>query len=210
MLATRHKSLPNLATILSFMRRSLTKRHPVVLSTQFERMKPDRVADDGASSIDHYVPTRPRSAQFSGTGVGAHANFFCSKEKELAKGDHKLHVGGGNVMSYRWVARSVAKPNHGGNTLEAMDALSTSQEAMGLPIAQHEPFLLVAMPDLFMTLDSMERWLGGLLEHNNRGKLLLVSVFFCCNPCSVHASAYTCSCFYPSTRQELSRKVNAY
>lgn len=78
-------------------------------------------------------------------------------------------------MSYRWVERAVARPNHVGNTLEAMNALNTSQEAMGLPVAQHEPFLLVAMPDLFMTLDSMERWLGGLLERNSRGKLLLVS-----------------------------------
>lgn len=57
-----------------------------------------------------------------------------------------------------------------------MEALRTSQKAMGLPPTQHEPFLLVAMPGLFMTLDSMERTLGGLLEHNPHGKLLLVSV----------------------------------
>eukprot|EP00752_Nemacystus_decipiens_P001471 g1447.t1 len=55
-----------------------------------------------------------------------------------------------------------------------MEALSGSQEAMGIPSAQHEAFLLVAMPGLFMTLDAMERTLGGLLEHNPRGKLLLV------------------------------------
>lgn len=150
------------------------------MRTQFEpRIKRHRVVDGDVSSTGHCEPTRPQSAQRPVTGAGAHAKIRNDKVKELAKGDLKLHVGGGNVMSYRWVARSVARPNHGGSTLEAIDALGSSQEAMGLPVAQHEPFILVAMPDLFMTLDSMERWLGGLLEHNCRGKLLLVSVFFC-------------------------------
>lgn len=159
--------------------RADTKRKSAVLTTQFEsRIKPHRVVNGDVSS-GRCEPARPRSAQRPDTGAGAHAKILNDKGKKLAKGDLKIHVGGGNVMSYRWVSRSVARPNHGGSTLEAMDALSTSQEAMGLPVARHEPFILVAMPDLLMTLDSMERWLGGLLEHNCRGKLLLVSVFFC-------------------------------
>lgn len=116
-----------------------------------------------------------RSGQRPVSGVSTH-RALPRDRKEHVKGDLKLHVGGGNVMSYRWVARSIARPNHGGSVLEAMEALSASQEAMGIPPTQHEAFLLIAMPGLFMTLDSMERTLGGLLEHNPRGKLLLVSV----------------------------------
>lgn len=115
-----------------------------------------------------------RSGQRPASGVGMHRTLP-RDSKELSKGDLKLHVGGGNVMSYRWIRRSVARPNHGGSVLEAMEALSTSQKAMGLPPTQNEAFLLVAVPGLFMTLDSMERTLGGLLEHNPRGELLLVS-----------------------------------
>lgn len=108
-------------------------------------------------------------------------------------GDLKLHVGGGNVMSYRWISRSVPRPNHGGSALEAMEALSTARQAMGIPSAQHEAFLLVAMPGLFMTLDSMERTLGGLLEHNPSGKLLLVSVSFS-NPTYFVGRENVCLC----------------
>lgn len=78
-------------------------------------------------------------------------------------------------MSYRWVTRAVAEPFHGGSVLAAIEALHTSRKAMGLRAAQQEPFILIVMPGLFMTLDSMERCLGGILEHNNRGKILLVS-----------------------------------
>lgn len=127
-----------------------------------------KVNDDGSS--------RPRSAQHPVRGVCSHPTRAFGNRSELVKGDSKLHVGGGNVMSYRWVTRTVPETNHGGSVLAAMEALHTSQRAMGLCAAEQEPYILIVMPGLFMTLDSMERCLGGMLEHNNRGKLLLVSV----------------------------------
>lgn len=157
--------------------RANTKREATLLTNQPKhRIKPDDEIHGDVSTAGHGEPVSPRSVQRPASGVGTNQNVPRDR-KELAKEDLKLHVGGGNVMSYRWVIRSVARPNHSGNVLEAMEALSTSQEAMGFPPTQHETFLLVAMPGLFMTLDSMERTLGGLLEHNPRGKLLLVSVF---------------------------------
>ncbi|CAM9506461.1 unnamed protein product [Ectocarpus fasciculatus] len=135
---------------------------PTVLTSPLEQhIKPEDTINRGA--------LRPRSAQCRVPIVGAQTKLPTFNRKEL-----KLHVGGGNVMSYRWITRAVAKPNHGGGVLGAMEALHTSQEAMGLQVAKHEPFLLIAVPGLFMTLDSMERWLGGLLEYNNHGKILLV------------------------------------
>ena len=80
-------------------------------------------------------------------------------------------------MSYRWITRTVSNPNHGGTVLEAMEGLNASREAMGLRVVRHEPFLLIVMPDLFMTMDYMEQSLGGLLQHNPRGRLLLVRTY---------------------------------
>lgn len=138
---------------------------PTVLTSPLElHIKPEDTINRGA--------LRPRSAQCRVPIVGAQTKLPTVNRNEL-----KLHVGGGNVMSYRWITRAVAKPNHGGGVLGAMEALHTSQEAMGLQVAKHEPFLLIAVPGLFMTLDSMERWLGGLLEYNNHGKILLVSTY---------------------------------
>lgn len=77
-------------------------------------------------------------------------------------------------MSYRWIARTVSKPNHGGTVLEAMEGLSASRETMGLGVVRRDSFVLIVVPDLFMTIDYMEKWLGGLLQHNPRGRLLLV------------------------------------
>lgn len=89
--------------------------------------------------------------------------------------DTKIHVGGGNIMSYRWVTRATARPAHNGSVLEATVALSTSREAMGLAVDRKEDFLLIILPDLLMTMDSMESRLGGILELNPQGRLLLVS-----------------------------------
>lgn len=80
-------------------------------------------------------------------------------------------------MSYRWITRTVSKPNHSGTVLEAMEGLSASRKAMGLRVVRREPFVLIVMPDLFMTIDYMEKWLGGLLQHNPRGRLLLVRTY---------------------------------
>lgn len=137
------------------------------------RVKPHGKIHGDISTVIHGGPVSQRSGQRPVSGVGTHRTLPGDR-KELAHGDLKLHVGGGNIMSYRWVTRSIARPKHGGSALEAMEALSTSQEAMGLPPTQHGAFLLVALPGLFMTLDSMEQTLGGLLEQNPRGKLLLV------------------------------------
>lgn len=89
--------------------------------------------------------------------------------------DTKVHVGGGNIMSYRWITRATARPGHNGSVLEATVALSTSREAMGLAVNRNEDFLLIILPDLLMTMDSMESRLGGILELNPHGRLLLVS-----------------------------------
>lgn len=142
-----------------------TTARPMVLTSPLElHIRPEDTINRGS--------LRPRSAQCRVPSVGAQTKLPTVDRNEL-----KLHVGGGNVMSYRWIARAVANPNHGGGVLGAMEALHTSQEAMGLQVAHHEPFLLIAVPGLFMTLDSMERWLGGLLEFNHHGKILLVSTF---------------------------------
>lgn len=90
------------------------------------------------------------------------------------KVDAKFHVGGGSVMTYRVVSRAISKPDHGGSDLEATDALGISQEAMGWSVTRQETFLLIVVPDLFMTLDSMEESVGGMLDQNSRGTLLLV------------------------------------
>lgn len=111
----------------------------------------------------------------SSASMPSYVEWHDSHQKEKFEEDPKLHVGRGNIMTYRWVARVVSEPNYGGTVLEATEALSTSTEAMGLRnIAHQEHFLLIVMPDLFMTLGYMERWLGGLLEKNSRGRLLLV------------------------------------
>lgn len=80
-------------------------------------------------------------------------------------------------MSYRWITRTVSKPKHGGTVLEAMEGLNASREAMGLRVVRRQPFVLIVMPDLFMTIDYMEKWLGALLQHNPRGRLLLVRIY---------------------------------
>jgi len=125
---------------------------------------------------DGEASSPPSGQRPASGGSSIHPKLPQNIKRGSVNGDLKLHVGGGNVMSYRWITRTVAKPSHGGTVLEAMEALNGSQHAMGIPTSDHEPFLLVALPGLFMTLDSMERGLGGLLEHNRRGKLLLVSV----------------------------------
>ncbi len=141
------------------------------------RDKPQMVVHDSVPITGDGGASSPRSGQRPVSGEsGIRPKLSHDTRRGSVKGDLKLHIGGGNVISYRWVTRTVAKPSHGGTVLEAMEALSGSQHAMGLPTTNHEPFLLVVLPGLFMTLDSMERGLGGLLEHNNRGKLLLVSV----------------------------------
>ncbi|CAM9559381.1 unnamed protein product [Scytosiphon promiscuus] len=117
---------------------------------------------------------RPRSAQNRAPSNCPNPARAVNNREDVAKEDFKVHVGGGNMMSYRWVTRAVAEPNYDGSVLAAMEALYTSQRAMGMQAAQQEPFFFIVMPGLFMTLDSMERCLGGMLEHNNRGKLLLI------------------------------------
>lgn len=87
----------------------------------------------------------------------------------------KVHVGGGNVVSYRWVLRDYSSPAHDGTMLEATKALKLSREATGLHVNNDGGFLLIVLPDLFMTVDSMERWLGGILDQNPLGRILLVS-----------------------------------
>lgn len=163
------------------VRANSTSNHQAILNNTIElRDKPHMVIHDNVPTAgDTGGALGPRSGQrpVSG-GSGIYPNLPHDIRRGSGKGDPKLHIGGGNVMSYRWVTRTVAKPRHGGTVLEAMEALSGSQHAMGLPTTKHEPFLLVALPGLFMTLDSMERGLGGLLEHNNRGKLLLVSITY--------------------------------
>lgn len=137
-----------------------------------------------AANVPTFKPARPRSSQDRarrGTpsrpgGSLPHGEKLHIQRKGATKGDPKLHVGRGNVVSYRWVARSASNPNHDGTTLEAMTALRSSQESMGLQLPQEVPFLVIAMPDLFMTVDSMERRLSGLLEQNSRGRLLLVRI----------------------------------
>ena len=102
-------------------------------------------------------------------------NWYDENQEGVAEKDLKLHVGGGNVISYRWVVRTSSESKHGATTvLEATKALNASQNAMGLHLPQEKEFLVVVMPDLFMTLNSMERWLGQILEQNPRGRLLLV------------------------------------
>lgn len=82
------------------------------------------------------------------------------------------------MISYRWVIRAPpSEPKIDGTVLEATGALKVSQNAMGLEppdFPQQAAFLVIVMPDLFMTLDSMEKYLGGILEHNSCGRLLLV------------------------------------
>lgn len=99
-------------------------------------------------------------------------------QKQLVDRDRKMHVGGGNIISYRWVTLAPpSEPKLDGTVLEATGALKVSQNAMGLePLAfpQQAAFLIIVMPDLFMTMDSMEKDLGGILEHNSGGRLLLV------------------------------------
>lgn len=139
----------------------------------------------GASDGIRHGSSRPRSAQDeTGRGCGQRAvtptgSPSCAdKHTECRKGldreDAKLHIGEGNVMSYRWLSRTVVKPNCGGTVLQATEALNGSRDAMGLHVDQKKEFILIVMPDLFMTLDSLERWLGGVLEKNSRGQLLLV------------------------------------
>lgn len=158
------------------VRANSNPKDPAVLTNELElHVKPHRVFHDSVPTTGHGRASSPRSGQRPVSGSGANPKKTRHTPRDSANGDLKLHIGGGNVISYRWVTRTVAKPIHGGTVLEAMEALNGSQKAMGLPTTNHEPFLLVALPGLFMTLDSMERGLGGLLEHNNRGKLLLVS-----------------------------------
>lgn len=139
----------------------------------------------GASDGNHSGSSRPRSAQDEiGRRYGQRAvtpidpssrvdrRIACGKG--LGKEDAKLHIGEGNVMSYRWLSRTVVKPSFGGTVLEATEALSASRDAMGLHVDEKKGFLLIVLPDLFMTLDYLERWLGGILEQNSRGQLLLV------------------------------------
>lgn len=99
-------------------------------------------------------------------------------QKQLVERDRKLHVGGGNIISYRWVTRAPPlEPKLDGTMLEATCALKVSQNAMGLEplvLPQQAAFLIIVMPDLFMTMNSMEKYLGGILEHNSCGQLLLV------------------------------------
>lgn len=93
----------------------------------------------------------------------------------ISRGDGKIHVGDGNIMSYRWVKRAATKPTHGGTVLEATKALSKCRESMGLHVMRKGEFLMIVLPDLLMTLDAMESRLGGILEQNPQGRLLLVS-----------------------------------
>ena len=124
-------------------------------------------------------PAHQQHVQHAAPSIGAssHAEWHHDGGKHVSDGDPKIHVGGGNIMSYRWITRTVSNPNHGGTVLEAMEGLNASREAMGLRVVRHEPFLLIVMPDLFMTMDYMEQSLGGLLQHNPRGRLLLVRTY---------------------------------
>lgn len=137
-----------------------------------------------ASDANHCTYSRPRSAQGQGDECRQHPapNFDSPSRIEThgdnprkrAEADAKIHVGRGNVMSYRWISRAASEPNHGGTALEAIEALSASQLAMGLELAQRDAFLVIVMPGLFMTVNYMERWLGGILKKRPDGRLLLV------------------------------------
>lgn len=111
----------------------------------------------------------------SRVGSPLHERRQHGRRMEASRRDSKIHVGAGNIMSYRWVRRATTRPEHGGTVLEATKALSKSRESMGLHVTRKAEFLLIVLPDLLMTLDSMESRLGGILGQNPQGRLLLVS-----------------------------------
>ncbi|CAM9993015.1 unnamed protein product, partial [Ectocarpus sp. 12 AP-2014] len=72
-----------------------TTARPTVLTSPLElHIRPADAINRGS--------LRPRSAQCRVPSVGAHTTLPTVNRNEL-----KLHVGGGNVMSYRWIARAV-------------------------------------------------------------------------------------------------------
>lgn len=172
--------------------------HPVASTSRMEvRHKSGGGIDDAILDTDRCTSSRPRSTQepagsayqqhvqhaqhvqhvAPSISASSHAEWHHDRRTKVSDGDPKIHVGGGNVMSYRWITRTVSNVNHGGTVLEAMEGLTTSREAMGLGVIRRESFILIVMPDLFMTIDYMEKWLGGLLQHNPRGRLLLVRTY---------------------------------
>lgn len=120
--------------------------------------------------------TGPHSVRLSTSPVNSSWNTPRRHEyrDEAARGDLKLHVGGGNVMSYRWVSRAVRRSAYDGTALGATKALS--RQATGLHTPHKEEFLLIVLPDLFMTMDSMDRGLEGIFDKKPQGRLLLVRI----------------------------------
>ncbi|CAM9091089.1 unnamed protein product, partial [Phaeothamnion confervicola] len=98
--------------------------------------------------------------------------------------DESLHVGGGVMVTFRWVVRRAAVGRSAtGNALEksatmraAADALHCAGGVTAGAASLPRDVTLVAVPGLFMTLDSMEVGIGSVLDVLPHGRLLLVGL----------------------------------
>lgn len=89
--------------------------------------------------------------------------------------DFNLHLGFGNVMRYRWITSLAPISKHMDSMSGAGAGVEVSRRTLKFRTAGAEEFLLIVLPDIFMTLDFMQRSLGQLLERNHVGRMLLVS-----------------------------------
>lgn len=99
----------------------------------------------------------------------------CDNRWKTFHGDCNFPLGHGNVMCYRWITSLAPISKHMDSMSDAGASFEFSRRILKFHTGGAGELLIIALPDIFMTLDSMQRCLGQLLERNHVGRMLLVS-----------------------------------